>query len=126
MIDELKKNAEALIEQSKAKGADEAQVVATHTLNTQIRYEKNDFVCTSANTSQNLGLKVHVDKKRGTSSTNEVGADALADTAGRAVTLAGFSVPDEFLVGYGLDHAERYRDLPFVGVLRRSAYTRSP
>jgi len=30
----------------------------------------------------------------------------------------GFSIPDLFVVGYGLDFAERYRNLPFVGVLR--------
>ncbi len=30
----------------------------------------------------------------------------------------GFHVPDEFVVGYGLDFAERYRNLPFVGVLK--------
>ena len=29
----------------------------------------------------------------------------------------GFTIPDEFVVGYGLDYAERYRNLPFVGVL---------
>jgi hypoxanthine phosphoribosyltransferase len=34
----------------------------------------------------------------------------------------GFSVPDEFVVGYGLDFAERYRNLPYIGVLRPSAY----
>lgn len=38
----------------------------------------------------------------------------------RVVTAdyAGFTVPDVFVVGYGLDYAERYRNLPFVGVLR--------
>ena len=30
----------------------------------------------------------------------------------------GFSIPNEFVVGYGLDYAERYRNLPYVGVLR--------
>ena len=30
----------------------------------------------------------------------------------------GFDIPDRFVVGYGLDHAERYRNLPFVGVLK--------
>ena len=35
---------------------------------------------------------------------------------------AGFVVPDCFVVGYGLDFAERYRNLPFVGVLRESVY----
>jgi hypoxanthine phosphoribosyltransferase len=34
----------------------------------------------------------------------------------------GFPVPDEFVVGYGLDFAERYRNLPYVGVLKPSAY----
>jgi len=29
----------------------------------------------------------------------------------------GFSIPNEFVVGYGLDYSERYRNLPYVGVL---------
>lgn len=34
----------------------------------------------------------------------------------------GFDIPNEFVVGYGLDFAERYRDLPFVGTLRPCVY----
>lgn len=38
------------------------------------------------------------------------------------VKYLGFEVPDEFLVGYGLDYAEKYRNLPFVGVLDKKVY----
>lgn len=34
----------------------------------------------------------------------------------------GFVCPDEFVVGYGLDYAERYRNLPYIGVLKPAAY----
>jgi hypoxanthine phosphoribosyltransferase len=34
----------------------------------------------------------------------------------------GFDVPDKFLVGYGLDFAEKYRNLPYIGVLKEEVY----
>jgi hypoxanthine phosphoribosyltransferase len=37
----------------------------------------------------------------------------------------GFQIPDLFVVGYGLDYAERYRNLPFVGVLHPLAYKKT-
>ncbi|MGH3451931.1 MAG: hypoxanthine phosphoribosyltransferase [Haloechinothrix sp.] len=39
------------------------------------------------------------------------------------VTYVGFDIPNEFVVGYGLDYAERYRDLPFIGTLDPNVYT---
>jgi hypoxanthine phosphoribosyltransferase len=36
--------------------------------------------------------------------------------------MTGFNVPDAFLVGYGLDYAERYRNLPFIGILKPEIY----
>ena len=38
------------------------------------------------------------------------------------VRYVGFDIPHEFVVGYGLDYAETYRNLPYVGVLKRSVY----
>jgi hypoxanthine phosphoribosyltransferase len=38
------------------------------------------------------------------------------------VRYVGFDIPNEFVVGYGLDYAEKYRNLPFIGKLRPSAY----
>jgi hypoxanthine-guanine phosphoribosyltransferase len=38
------------------------------------------------------------------------------------VDYVGFEIPDEFVVGYGLDYAEAYRNLPFIGVLRPEIY----
>ncbi len=36
--------------------------------------------------------------------------------------FCGTAIPDEFVVGYGLDYNEKYRNLPFVGILRREIY----
>ena len=35
----------------------------------------------------------------------------------------GFDIPNEFVIGYGLDYAERYRDLPYVGTLHPDVYS---
>ena len=37
----------------------------------------------------------------------------------------GFTVPDEFVVGYGLDYAERYRNLPYIGILKPQVYEKA-
>ena len=38
------------------------------------------------------------------------------------VTYVGFDIPTEFVVGYGLDYAERYRNIPFIGTLKPEVY----
>ncbi len=39
------------------------------------------------------------------------------------VDYRGFSIPDEFVVGYGLDYAEKYRNLPYVAALKEEVYS---
>ena len=38
------------------------------------------------------------------------------------VDYTGFTIPDEFVVGYGLDYAEKYRNLPYIGILKPRVY----
>ena len=42
----------------------------------------------------------------------------------KAITadMAGFTVPDEFVVGYGLDYCQQYRNVPYIGVLKPEVY----
>jgi hypoxanthine phosphoribosyltransferase len=42
--------------------------------------------------------------------------------AGVEIAYVGFDIPNEFVVGYGLDYAERYRDLPYIGTLDPKVY----
>lgn len=54
---------------------------------------------------------------------------ALCDKAERRVNgleadYVGFKIPDEFVVGYGLDYAGDYRNLPFIGILKPAVYAR--
>ena len=41
---------------------------------------------------------------------------------GVGASLVGFDIPDEFVVGYGLDYAGHYRNLPYIGVLKKEVY----
>ncbi|GIQ67308.1 hypoxanthine phosphoribosyltransferase [Xylanibacillus composti] len=44
-------------------------------------------------------------------------------TVGLEADYKGFVLPDAFVVGYGLDYAEKYRNLPFIGVLKEAVYS---
>ena len=65
-------------------------------------------------------------KKRGA---NSVKICTLLDKPERRkvdvpVNYLGFEIPDEFVVGWGLDYAEQYRNLPFVAALKEEVYNR--
>jgi hypoxanthine phosphoribosyltransferase len=42
------------------------------------------------------------------------------------IDYRGFTIPDRFVIGYGLDYDERYRNLPYIGVLKPSVYGGAP
>lgn len=72
-----------------------------------------------------LSYLIDVLERRNALSVNVV---ALFDKPGRRTVdlnadYAGFTIPDAFVVGYGLDYAEKYRNLPYVGVLKPEIYT---
>jgi hypoxanthine phosphoribosyltransferase len=50
-------------------------------------------------------------------------ARRLADIT---IDYIGFTIPDRFVIGYGLDYEERYRNLPYIGVLKPSVYGGAP
>ena len=54
---------------------------------------------------------------------------ALFDKPGRRTVdlepdYKGFTLPDAFVVGYGLDYAQKYRNLPYIGILKETVYTK--
>lgn len=63
-------------------------------------------------------------KKRGANSVKIVTLLDKPDRRNTTVNIdyLGFEVPDEFIVGYGLDYAEQYRNFPFVGALKEEVY----
>lgn len=75
-------------------------------------------------TGLTLSYLVDVIRRRGAATVRVV--TAFDKPGGRTVAFdpdyVGFQVPNKFLVGYGLDYAERYRNLPHVGVLKPSVY----
>lgn len=80
-----------------------------------------DFV----DTGQSLLFMKDLLRKRGAKSIKV--ATLLDKKEGRKVSIdadyVGFDVRNEFVVGYGLDYKEMYRNLPYVGILKKEVYT---
>ncbi|WP_102347983.1 hypoxanthine phosphoribosyltransferase [Bacillus sp. Marseille-P3661] len=93
-------------------------------LNTQV--EGRDVIIVEDIIDSGLTLKYLVDLFRYRKAKSIKIVTLLDKPAGRKVDLYAdhicFEVPDEFVVGYGLDYAERYRNLPYIGVLKPVIY----
>ena len=77
----------------------------------------------SADRGNTLSALVKLLKKRGA---NVEICTLLSKPARREtqvdVKYEGFEIPDEFVVGYGMDYDERFRNLPYIGILKREVY----
>lgn len=78
------------------------------------------FVEDIVDTGLTLAYLVDNFRRRGASS---IRIATLLDKSARRrvevpVDYVGFEIPDEFVVGYGLDYAEKYRNLPYIGIVR--------
>ena len=85
--------------------------------------------CSSSRTSSTPGLTLNYLLRylRG-KNPNSLRICALLDKPARRlveiqIDYLGFTIPDEFVVGYGLDYGEYYRNLPFIGVLGPEVYS---
>ena len=97
----------------------------THDINTDI-CGKNILIIEDIIDSGNTLFRLKsVLEARGPKSCNIC---ALLDKPDRRVTnvdvkYSGKAIPDEFVVGYGLDYAENYRHIPYIGVLKKEIYS---
>jgi hypoxanthine phosphoribosyltransferase len=93
-------------------------------LNTSV--EGRDVLIIEDIIDSGLTLKYLVDLLRYRKAKSVKVVTLLDKAEGRKVDLkpdlVGFTVPDEFVVGYGLDYAERYRNLPYIGILKPKVY----
>jgi hypoxanthine phosphoribosyltransferase len=109
---------------SYGQGTEAAELIFTKELRLEVRGRDVllvDDILDTGRTLCNVLAKVRVLKPR------QIKTCVLLNKAARRIErieadYVGFEIPDFFVVGYGLDFAERYRNLPFVGVLHPSIY----
>ncbi|MBU6080144.1 MULTISPECIES: hypoxanthine phosphoribosyltransferase [Allobacillus] len=94
-------------------------------LNTQVKGRDLLIIEDIIDSGLTLGYLVELFKHRGAKSITIV--TLLDKPSGRkadiSADLVGFEVPDAFVVGYGLDFQEKYRNLPYIGVLKPEIYS---
>ena len=101
-------------------------VMVRKDLDTDIRGKDVLVVEDIIDTGITLSHLVPLLKKRGANSVKL--ATLLSKPARRQVDIPvdynGFEIPDAFVVGYGLDYDGRYRNLPYIGILKEEVYTK--
>jgi hypoxanthine phosphoribosyltransferase len=109
-------------------GTESGQLVFTKELRLDVRGRDVllvDDILDTGRTLKRVAEKLH------TLGPREIKSCVLLDKPDRRseaiqADYVGFTIPNEFVVGYGLDFAERFRNLPYVGVLKPEAYQSAP
>jgi len=109
---------------SYGKGTESGELIFTKELRLEVRGRDLLLVDDILDTGKTL---THVLKNLRALKPRRIKTCVLLNKASRRVEkieadYVGFEIPDFFVIGYGLDFAERYRNLPFVGVLRPEVY----
>lgn len=110
-IRELHANAERILGLALKKGAQRAAVSASWGMNSRIQYEKNDFNIAAVHEATGFGITVHKDSRSGSASVNSLDSAAIERTVETALSMARFSVPDEYLA---MAKPAEYKKLPPV------------
>lgn len=101
------------------------EVTIERDLNTDVKGRDVLIVEDIIDSGRTLKCVVALLKERGAASVKIV--TLLDKKEGRVVTIEadyiGFKCPNEFVVGYGLDYEEKYRQIPYVGILKEEIYS---
>lgn len=95
-------------------------------IGTNVR-DRHVLICEDiVDTGKTLNTVVNLLQYRGAKSVEVV--TLLDKPGGRIIPFTpkyiGYTIPKKFVIGYGLDYQERYRNLPYVGVLKKSVYSK--
>ncbi|MBF0198130.1 MAG: TldD/PmbA family protein [Planctomycetes bacterium] len=107
---ELSQALDMVIDQAIKAGADDVFASSSFIDSSKINYEKNDFNSAGSHEGVGVSLTVHKDQKAGATSINTLNPGKVAEAIDRALTLAKYSVADEYL---GLAGKSEYVDLLF-------------
>lgn len=110
----LEKAAKDLLSYATKKGADRAKIAASASMEMKLMIENKEFTLANTLETQRVGILVHKDQKKGSASVNNWNRDSLEKSFDDAMTLANFSVADEYLTMPTAKDAPTAKQLPFM------------
>jgi PmbA protein len=110
----LESRCQEVMTYAKDRGAARSKLIASATFEQRLTIENKEFTLANSLESQKIGLLVHKDQKKGSASLNNMNLDSLKTSVDDALSLARFSVADEYLTMPTSREAPRAKELPFL------------